>query len=63
MKNNILKSMTLTAFITFLMAWMKVDSPTIVPLIVAMISFGWMALYIYVNVFRRVAEMGRDGDA
>ena len=60
MKNNILKSMTLTAFITFLMAWTKVDSPSAVPLVVALLSFGWMALYIYVNVFRRAEELERE---
>lgn len=60
MKNNILKSVTLTAFITFLMAWMKVDSPSAVPLVVALLSFGWMALYIYVNVFRRAEELERE---
>ena len=60
MKNNILRSITLSAFITFLKAWMKVDSPSIVPLIVSLLCVGWIALYIYVNVFRRAEELERE---
>ena len=48
-KNFILKSITWVASILFLLSACALDSESMIPSIVLLVSMGWLALFIYAN--------------
>lgn len=57
MKNNILKGFTIAMICMFLLAWIKIDTPSIIPKVISLLSAGWIGLFVYVNVFRYSKEL------
>lgn len=57
MKNNILKGFTIAMICMFLLAWIKIDTPSIIPKVISFLSAGWIGLFVYVNVFRYSKEL------
>ena len=57
MKNSILKGFTLAMICLFLLAWIKIDTPSIIPKVISLLSAGWIGLFVYVNVFRYSKEL------
>ena len=41
----------------FLLAWIKIDTPSIIPKVISLLSAGWIGLFVYVNVFRYSKEL------
>lgn len=63
MKNNILKGFTIAMICMFLLAWIKIDTPSIIPKVISLLSAGWIGLFVYVNVFRYSKELEEEFDS
>ena len=63
MKNNILKGFTIAMICLFLLAWIKIDTPSIIPKVISFLSAGWIGLFVYVNVFRYSKELEEELDS
>ena len=63
MKNNILKGFTIAMICMFLLAWIKIDTPSILPKVISFLSAGWVGLFVYVNVFRYSKELEEELDS
>lgn len=63
MKNNILKGFTIAMICMFLLAWIKIDTPSIIPKVISLLSAGWIGLFVYVNVFRYSKELEEELDS